>query len=53
MKAELRYVETGQRMDNMTLIKKGIEPGALVVTKGQINLGNGTLVKIKETKSSS
>lgn len=53
MKAELRYVETGQRMDNMTLIKKGIEPGELVVTKGQINLGNGTLVTIKETKSAS
>lgn len=46
--AEIRYVETGQRMDNMTYIKKGIAPHDQVVLKGQINLGNGTSVMIKK-----
>jgi multidrug efflux system membrane fusion protein len=45
--AELRWIQTGQRIDEMTIIEKGIEPGEFVVTQGQINLGNGTKVKIK------
>jgi len=53
MKAELRVVKTGQRMNNMTVIEEGIKPGELIVTKGQINLGNGTQVEIKGAKSES
>lgn len=47
--AQLRWIETGQRIGNMTLIEKGIEEDDRVVVKGQINLGNGTKVTIKGT----
>jgi multidrug efflux system membrane fusion protein len=51
--AEIRYIETGQRFDKMTFVKKGLKPSDLIVTKGQINLGNGTPVTIKKGARSS
>lgn len=50
--AKLRYVQAGQRLDEMTLIESGIKPSDQVVVKGQINLANGTKVKIKTKEES-
>jgi len=50
--AELRYVETGDIVGDLTLIKKGIEPGEQVVTKGQINLAPKMSVTTKKRKKS-
>ncbi|NGX46987.1 MAG: Multidrug resistance protein MdtA [Chlamydiae bacterium] len=49
---ELKWVETGQRINDMTIIEKGVEPGDRVVIEGQINLGDGTKVAIREKGSS-
>jgi len=41
---QMRNVILGQRQDGTVIIKKGVEKGEKVVTKGQINLVNGALV---------
>lgn len=48
--SEIRYVQVGQRIGDMTLIEKGIDPSEQVVVKGQLNLGNGTPVQIRRSK---
>jgi membrane fusion protein (multidrug efflux system) len=42
-------VETGARREGQIAITKGLAPGALVVTAGQIKLDNGMKVKIAES----
>jgi membrane fusion protein (multidrug efflux system) len=39
-------VELGQRRDGRIAVLKGLEPGATVVTAGQVKLENGSKVKI-------
>ncbi len=44
---EQRAVEVGRTVDGETLIEKGLEPGDLVVTDGQLRLFTGARVEIK------
>jgi len=44
---EQRAVEVGRTVDNETVIEKGLEPGDLVVTDGQLRLFTGARVEIK------
>lgn len=46
-RVELREVVLGQREDENIIIKKGVEEGETVVTKGQLNLSDKSLVLIK------
>jgi multidrug efflux system membrane fusion protein len=51
---ELRQVTPGQKQpDEMVVIKKGVQPGETVVTRGQLQLAPGTKVVVKETEKSS
>lgn len=46
---DLRQVKPGQRQDgNLTVIKEGVEPGEIVVVRGQLQLAPGTKVVVKE-----
>ncbi|CAA7627010.1 Membrane-fusion protein [Candidatus Terasakiella magnetica] len=45
-KAERAVVELGERRDGMVVIKKGVAPGDLVVTSGQVKLENGSLIQL-------
>lgn len=47
---DIRWVETAERIGNMTVIEKGVGPDDQVVIKGQVNLGKGTKVVIQENK---
>lgn len=47
-KAKYRSVEVGQSIGDEVEIVKGIRPGDTVVTEGQINLSNNTVVKIRQ-----
>ncbi len=44
---EQRSVEVGRTVDGDTVIRKGVEPGDLVVTDGQLRLFTGARVEIK------
>lgn len=44
---EQRAVEVGRTVDGETVIEKGLEPGDLVVTDGQLRLFTGARVEIK------
>jgi len=46
-----RSVAPGQTLDNETVVEKGIAPGDLVVTEGQIRLVPGARVDIKSSAS--
>ncbi|NGX60108.1 MAG: Multidrug resistance protein MdtA [Chlamydiae bacterium] len=46
---ELKWIKPGQRIGKMTIINKGVKPGDQVVLQGQVNLGTGTKVSIKNT----
>ena len=46
---DLRQVKPGQEQDgNLTVIEKGVEPGEMVVVRGQLQLAPGTKVVVKE-----
>ena len=46
---DLRQVKPGQKQgDDLTVIKKGVQPGETVVTRGQLQLAPGTKVVVKE-----
>jgi len=49
---DLRQVKPGQRQDgNLTVIKEGLEPGEIVVVRGQLQLAPGTKVVVKEEET--
>ena len=51
---ELRQVKPGQKhADELVVIKEGVHPGEMVVTRGQLQLAPGTKVVIKETEKTS
>jgi multidrug efflux system membrane fusion protein len=45
-KAELRVVTSGETVDKMTVVQKGIAAGETVVTDGQLRLFPGATVRI-------
>ncbi len=45
-KAELRKVTLGEHKDDVVVIKSGVQSGEQIVTQGQLNLRNGTLVRV-------
>ncbi len=51
--ADMRRVETGWNVDNMTVIKKGVQGGERVVTDGQVRLVPGAKVEIKRPQQQS
>ncbi len=50
--AEMRPVEPGWIIENMTVIKKGVQAGEQVVTDGQVRLVPGAKVEIKQQPQS-
>lgn len=48
--AELRHVITGIVHEDMTVIEKGLAPGEVVVTDGQMRLAPGAKVEIKNAQ---
>jgi multidrug efflux system membrane fusion protein len=44
--ADLRVVTTGETIDNLTVVQKGIEAGETVVTDGQLRLFPGAPVRV-------
>lgn len=46
---ESRPVAAGARIGNEVVITKGLEPGELIVTEGQLRLGPGVKVRIDES----
>jgi multidrug efflux system membrane fusion protein len=46
---ESRPVAPGARIGNEVVITKGLEPGELIVTEGQLRLGPGVKVRIDES----
>ena len=46
LRAERVYVQTGSRFDGRVAILKGVEPGALVASSGQLKLSSGALVTL-------
>lgn len=47
---DLRLVDPGQKHGPLTVIKKGVNPGERVVTRGQLQLAPGTKVVVHETE---
>jgi multidrug efflux system membrane fusion protein len=47
-KVEIRNVSAGQRMDQETVIEKGLEPGETVVTEGTLRLVPGARVQVRD-----
>jgi multidrug efflux system membrane fusion protein len=52
MTVEMRSIETGQRLDGETVIRKGVAAGDRVVTDGQLRLFPGARVEIADTGAS-
>jgi multidrug efflux system membrane fusion protein len=50
--ADMRPIEAGWIIDNMTVIKKGVQAGDRVVTDGQVRLVPGARVEIKQQPQS-
>lgn len=48
---DLRQVKPGQRQGELTVIKEGVQPGEMVVVRGQLQLAPGTKVVVKEEKT--
>lgn len=46
---EYRLIVKGEKVENMFLIEKGVNPGEQVVTKGQVNLRPNAQVYLSET----
>lgn len=46
---ELRYVKTGQRLGNLTLIEEGVQKNDLVITEGQMSLSPGESVQVQNS----
>ena len=49
--ADMRPIEAGWTIDNMTVIRKGVQAGDKVVTDGQVRLVPGAKVEIKQQQS--
>jgi len=49
LKVKQTYVETGDQRNGLVVITKGLKPGDLVVTSGQLKLQNGSRVAINDT----
>jgi multidrug efflux system membrane fusion protein len=51
---DLRQVKPGQKQANdLTVIKEGVQPGEVVVTRGQLQLAPGTKVTVTQTEKTS
>lgn len=50
-RVELRRVKLGQRNGNKIVVLKGVSNNETVVIEGQINLSNGSLVRIQKTET--
>ncbi len=50
--AEMRSIEPGWIIENMTVIKKGVQAGEQVVTDGQVRLVPGAKVEVKQQPQS-
>jgi multidrug efflux system membrane fusion protein len=48
---DLRQVEPGQKQGELTVIKKGVQPGEEVVTRGQLQLSPGMKVAVQPSES--
>lgn len=48
---DLRQVEPGQKQGELTVIKKGVQPGEEVVTRGQLQLAPGMKVAVQPAES--
>ena len=46
MTVEQRSVKLGQRMDEQVIVLEGVKGGERIVLEGQINLRNGSKVRI-------
>ncbi len=46
LKVQRIFVSTGEQKGNYTVIKKGVKPGQMVVSSGELKLQNGTRVTI-------
>ena len=49
MRAEMRPVVSPYSYDHESLIEKGVSPGEIVVTDGQLELINGSRVQLKNS----
>ncbi|MCH9769312.1 MAG: efflux RND transporter periplasmic adaptor subunit, partial [Gammaproteobacteria bacterium] len=47
--AKQRFIQVGERRGNVAQILKGLKPGEIVVTAGQLKLQNDTEIKINNT----
>ncbi|MEJ2367912.1 MAG: efflux RND transporter periplasmic adaptor subunit, partial [Acidobacteriota bacterium] len=52
MTVEMRSIETGQRLDGETVIRKGVAVGDKVVTDGQLRLFPGAKIEIADARAS-
>jgi len=48
---DLRQVEPGQKQGELTVLKKGVQPGEEVVTRGQLQLAPGMKVAVQPAES--
>jgi membrane fusion protein, multidrug efflux system len=49
--AQVRKVKVGRTVDHESVIESGLSPGNLVATDGQLLLGNGTKVRVRNRKA--
>jgi hypothetical protein len=49
--AQVRPVKVARTVDQESVIESGVAPGELVATDGQLLLGNGTKVRIRNRKA--
>jgi multidrug efflux pump subunit AcrA (membrane-fusion protein) len=49
--AQTRAVTAGVQVDNVTVVEKGLQPGEIVVTDGQVKLTDGVKVEVQPDKA--
>jgi hypothetical protein len=49
--AQVRKVKVARTVDHESVIGSGLTPGELVATDGQLLLGNGTKVRVRNRKA--
>jgi multidrug efflux system membrane fusion protein len=52
MTAEMRPVVTGLRVGEEVVVEKGLQPGEIVVTEGQLRIAPGMRVQSKKGRAS-
>ena len=48
MTAEQRLVKVGPSVEQISVVEKGLKPGEIVVTDGQLRLVHGSKVDVKD-----